>query len=125
MKRSQFTDNQTAALIGRIVILEELVAKLMERVDQQDGRERQESSIRFLEERLTQLTRPRALLTEKEAAELLGVHIQSLKRWRVEHPSPRIPFISYEGGDVRYRVEDIESYLKSRERGAKAALRAA
>ena len=84
MKRSQFTDNQTAALIGRIVILEELVAKLMERVDQQDGRERQESSIRFLEERLTQLTRPRALLTEKEAAELLGVHIQSLKRWRVE-----------------------------------------
>lgn len=83
-----------------------------------------ESRIRFLEERLAQLTRPKTLLTEREAAELLRVHIQSLKRWREEKP-PRIPFVAYEGGDIRYRVEDLESYLKSRERGKRAALRAA
>jgi len=81
--------------------------------------------VRFLEERLKNATAPKDLLTEKEAAEMLRVHIQSLKRWRAEKPA-RIPFVRTEGGDIRYRVDAIESYLKSRERGsAKTSLRAA
>jgi Helix-turn-helix domain len=78
----------------------------------------QESRIRFLEERLKQLTQPRALLTEQETAELLRVHVRTLKRWRIDENPPRICFIVMEGGDIRYRVEEIERYLKGRERGA-------
>ncbi len=118
MAKPRFTDFGTAALIGRVVILEELVDAL------QQSNERQENRIRFLEEHLTQLTRPRALLAEQEAAEMLRVHVRTLKRWRNERPA-RIQFITFEGGDIRYRTEDVERYLNNRTRGAKAALRAA
>lgn len=118
MKTPRFTDNQTAALIGRIVILEELVEKLMERANQQDGRDRQ------IEDQLTRVVSRSRLMTEREAATELRVTVRTMINWRNEKP-PRIPFIVTEGGNVRYRVEAIESYLKSRERGAKATLRAA
>jgi len=116
--RPRFTDDATAAAIGRIVILEEKVESLVESLSAAEERiARHDHRIRFLEERLQQLQCPRELLTEREAAELLRVHIQTLRDWRKEHPAPRIPFILMEGGDIRYRVEAIETYLKSRERG--------
>jgi hypothetical protein len=118
MKKPRFTDHQTAALIGRIVILEELVGKLMERADQQDERMAQ------IEDQLTRVVSRSRLMSESEAAAELGFTVRTLINWRNESP-PRIPFFLTEGGNVRYRVEAIESYLKSRERGAKAALRAA
>jgi len=123
--RSQLIDKSTAELLGRAALQERVIAELAERLDAANQRiERQESRIRVLEERLANLTRPRTLLTIKEAIEMLGLSGRTLKRWRDES-RPRIPFILLEGGGVRYKVVAIESYLQSRERGAKAALRAA
>jgi hypothetical protein len=116
MTKPRFTDNDTAALIGRITILEELVEKLMERAEQQDGRDRQ------IEDQLTRVVSRSRLMTEREAAAELRVTVRTMINWRNEKP-PRIPFIVTEGGNVRYRIEAIESYLNSRERGAKASLR--
>jgi predicted site-specific integrase-resolvase len=51
------------------------------------------------------------LLTLKEAAERIGVAPQTLMNWRAKGygpPSARI------GGRVRYRPEDIDSWIKSR-----------
>jgi len=45
---------------------------------------RRDARIKILEERLTQLTRPRELLTEKEAAAILRVHPDTLKGRRKE-----------------------------------------
>ncbi len=119
--RSQLIDKSTAELLGRAALQERVITELAERLDAAHQRiERQESRIRVLEERVASLTRPRELLTEKEAAATLRVHTQSLKRWRDERPA-RIPFILFEGGDIRYRVEEIERYLKSRERGIQPA----
>jgi hypothetical protein len=115
--KSRFTDNPTVALIGRIVVLEELVEKLLERAEQQDHRSRQ------IESRLERVVSRSQLMTERQAAELLDVSIESMAKWRKERPA-RIPVIRTEGGLIRYRVEAIESYLQSRERG-RSALRAA
>lgn len=125
--KTRYQDDKLLAAIGHIAILEEKVEFLTGElraavltIQHLDHR------TKFLEEHQKQLTRPRTLLTEKEAAEMLGVHIETMRKWRKEHPAPRIPFIQLEGGDVRYRAEAIESYLNSRERGAKSrALKAA
>jgi hypothetical protein len=109
--RSQLIDKSTAELLGKIALLEELVKTLIERADQSDLRCRQ------LESQLQRVVSRSQLVTEKQAAELLRVHVDTLKTWRKERPRPRIPHIVYEGGDVRYRVEAIENYLQSRERG--------
>jgi Helix-turn-helix domain len=117
--RLRFSEDPLATAIGRLVVIEDKYDDLIEILTAaQELIARQDHRIKFLEDRLTQLTRPRELLTEKEAAEVLRVHIQTLRDWRKEHPAPRIPFIVMEGGDIRYRVEAIDSYLKSRERGA-------
>jgi hypothetical protein len=118
----KWINDPLAAAIGRIVMLEERVAECEQ---QREQIAHQAERIKFLEERLTQLTRPRELLTEKEAAAMLRVHIRTLKRWRVERPSPRIPYIVTEGGDVRYRVEAIDRYLNSRERPNQTAKKGA
>lgn len=120
--RSQLIDKSTAELLGRAALQERVITELAERLDAAHQRiERQESRIQFLEERIASLQRKPELLTEKEAAALLRVHPETLKSWRKEHPSPRIPFILMEGGDIRYRAEAIESYLKSHERGTQPA----
>jgi hypothetical protein len=127
MRRSapQYQDDKLATAIGHIAILkDESAGQREDLTDARDRIARLENQIRFLDERLTQLTRPRVLLAEHEAAEMLRVHVRTLKRWRNERPA-RIPFITFEGGDVRYRTEDIERYLHSRTRGTKTALRAA
>jgi len=100
--KPKFTDNKTAALIGRITILEEMVETLtngLRAMQERDGHK--DSRIRFLEDRVAQLTRPRTLLTEKEAAAMLQAHINTLRAWRKEKPS-RIPFIRTESGNIRY-----------------------
>jgi len=118
--KPKFTDSPTAALIGRVVILEEIVAALLERADQQEFRARQ------MEERLARVTSRSQLMSERDLANLLQVSVQTLKNWREEKPRPRIQFILTEGGSIRYKVEAVETYLESRERGKpKAALKAA
>jgi chromosome segregation ATPase len=124
-KQQHLLDDREAALVGHITLLKEEVLSQREALGVANKQITDLGNrVRFLEERLAELTRPRTLLTEKEAAEMLRVHIQSLKRWRNEKPA-RVPFVLFEGGDVRYRAEDIERYLQSRERGARSALRAA
>jgi Helix-turn-helix domain len=120
--RPKWISDPLTATIGRIVMLEERVAECEQ---QREQIAHQAERIKFLEERLAQLTRPRDLLTEKEAAEKLRVHFQTLRDWRKERPWPRIPYILMEGGDIRYRLDDIENYLKSRERGAATAKKGA
>jgi len=126
MAKPRFRDDPNTSTIGRVVLAEEDIAALQEALNAGTERiGRLESRAKFLEERLAQLTRPRTLLTTKEAAAELGVHVETMRKWRKERPSPRIPFIVMEGGDVRYRVEEIERYLNSRTRGMKPALKAA
>jgi excisionase family DNA binding protein len=50
------------------------------------------------------------LLTEKEAAEKLGMSVAALRRWRLEMRGPT--FIRV-GTRIRYREEDLESYVES------------
>lgn len=116
--RLGLVDKSTAELLGRIALLEELVKTLIERADQQDHRSRQ------IESRLERVVSRSQFVTEAQAAELLNVCVESLARWRKERPAPRIPFIRTESGKIRYRIEAIENYMQSRERG-KSVLRAA
>lgn len=113
------SDPSIMAVVGRLVTLEErLVELLAEREQQREQIAGQDTRIKRLEERISNMSRPDRLMTEKEVATLIGVSNHSLSRWRKERPA-RIPFVLFEGGDIRYRVEAIESYLQSRERGAK------
>lgn len=117
-ERPGFRDNPLVSAIGRIVLLEEECAALLDGLKvatTQLGE--QAARIERLERRLREMGQPGQLMTEKEVAAVLRVHIQSLKRWREEKPTPRIPFVLFEGGDVRYRAEVVEAYLRSRERG--------
>lgn len=83
---------------------------------------RLETRIKFLEARLGSERKPE-LYTTEEVADLLGVSMNTLSNWR--KGKPVIPFILFEGGGIRYHAEEIDRYLKSRERGAKASLRVA
>jgi|SRR5215470_12454905 len=121
-KQTKWINDPIAAAIGRIVMLEERVTELVTEGEQQRERiERQSARIERLEKQLCEMGQPGRLMTEKDVAKILRLHIDTLKSWRKEKPSPRIPFILMEGGDVRYRVEVIEAYLKSRERGNSSA----
>jgi excisionase family DNA binding protein len=51
------------------------------------------------------------LLSTKEAARLLGVHHNTLCKWRIRGVGPR--FIKA-GNTVRYRGSDIEAWLQNR-----------
>ena len=50
------------------------------------------------------------LLTEEDVAKRLHVSLASMRRWRLERRGP--PFIKV-GSLVRYRSEDLESWLAS------------
>jgi excisionase family DNA binding protein len=52
-----------------------------------------------------------ALLSTKEAARLLGVHPNTLSKWRIRGTGPR--FIKA-GNMIRYRKSDIEAWLQNR-----------
>lgn len=88
----RFIDDNTAALIGRLLILEELVADLRERLERQERRG----------------VNPNKLVSEKEAAKLLGVSVSTLTRWR-KSSRPAIPAITREG-IIRYSMADIERF---------------
>jgi excisionase family DNA binding protein len=50
------------------------------------------------------------LLTIRQAAEILNVHVETLRRW---DKSGRLKAIRVnERGDRRYRMADLENYLK-------------
>jgi excisionase family DNA binding protein len=52
------------------------------------------------------------LLTIRQAAEILNVHVETLRRW---DKSDKLPAIRVnDRGDRRYRMEDIENYLNNR-----------
>ena len=59
-----------------------------------------------------------ALLTEHEVAEQLHVSVASLRRWRLERSGPQ--FIKV-GSLVRYRPEDLETWLAARPTGGAGA----
>jgi hypothetical protein len=83
--RPKWINDPFMAAIGRVVMLEERVAELSAESEQRREQiARRDTRIKILEERLTQLTRPRELLTEKEAAAILRVHPDTLKGRRKE-----------------------------------------
>ena len=52
------------------------------------------------------------LLTIRQAAEVLNVHVETLRRW---DKSGKLPAIRVnDRGDRRYKPEDLENYLNSR-----------
>jgi len=59
-----------------------------------------------------------ALLTEEEVAEQLHVSVASLRRWRLERRGPQ--FIKV-GSLVRYRPEELETWLTALPTGGSAA----
>jgi len=52
------------------------------------------------------------LLTIRQAAEILNVHVETLRRWDNKGKLPAIKV--NDRGDRRYRQEDIENYLNKR-----------
>jgi hypothetical protein len=56
-----------------------------------------------------------ALLSQREAAELLHLSVRSLERLRVMGTGPRFLRV---GHSVRYRPEDIQAFVASRLKGS-------
>ncbi|MGI8420361.1 MAG: helix-turn-helix domain-containing protein [Candidatus Levyibacteriota bacterium] len=56
------------------------------------------------------MTEALKLIRIKEAAELLGVNPATLRKWDKEGKLPAIKISKR--GDRRYRIEDIEKFLK-------------
>jgi excisionase family DNA binding protein len=51
------------------------------------------------------------LITIKEVAKLIGVHTETLYRWRKARK--HLPFISVDSS-IRYRLSDIENFIEKR-----------
>ena len=49
------------------------------------------------------------LITEKTAAEMLGMSVGTLQNWRCNSEGPTYLKL---GGAVRYRPEDLEAYVE-------------
>lgn len=54
------------------------------------------------------------LLTETEAAKILGFSPRTLQKWRVRGHGPRFIKISDNKGPVRYRPQDLHTFLADR-----------
>jgi excisionase family DNA binding protein len=52
------------------------------------------------------------LLTEREAAEILGVSAQLLRKWRAQRPG-HLPCVRI-GRCVRYHPKDVEGFIERR-----------
>jgi predicted DNA-binding transcriptional regulator AlpA len=64
----------------------------------------------------------RRLIDEREAAELLGLSIRTLRKWRlVGSPSNKLPFRKL-GRAVRYDVADISALVESSRRSSTSDL---
>jgi hypothetical protein len=115
--RSQLIDKSTAELLGRIALQERVIAELVSRLDAQD------QAIAELKRLLSRTVSPCQLVSEARAAELLDLSVQTLARWR-KSSRPPIPVVAQEGV-IRYRLEDVERFIREGTRGARPALRAA
>jgi predicted DNA-binding transcriptional regulator AlpA len=51
------------------------------------------------------------MLTEKDLSKLLPISLHALRRWRTEGRGPK--FIKVGGTLVRYRMEDVEKFLRA------------
>ena len=54
------------------------------------------------------------LLTNSEAADLLGLSPRTLESWRAAHPKPVGPKFLRIGRSIRYRPADVNGYLTRR-----------
>jgi excisionase family DNA binding protein len=63
------------------------------------------------------LGRPARLLTAVEAAEYLGMRVQTLAAWRCNNRYPDLRYIKV-GQHIRYRLADLERWLQSRTVGS-------
>src|SRR5262245_33907690 len=97
-------DKATAETIGQIALQQQLIADLIGRVAE-------------LERRLSRSVAPSQLVSEAQAAKLLGVSPQTLARFR-KMSRPPIPTV-YVEGIIRYRAADIEQFIQQRTRGFK------
>ena len=52
-----------------------------------------------------------ALRTERQASEILGIALPTLRKWRCLRQ--QIPFVKL-GRSVRYRLADLENFLNSK-----------
>lgn len=56
------------------------------------------------------------LLSQQQAAEILGVSPRTLEGWRYRGaPEPGLPFVKI-GGAVRYRRRDLDAFIEGRMR---------
>lgn len=61
----------------------------------------------------------RQLLTTEEAADHLGLSVQTLCNWRAKGASP-LPWVKV-GRYVRYKLADLEAYIAAHTQGGPAA----
>ena len=115
--RSKLVDKTTAELLGKIALQEKLIGELLSRLEEQDQR------MAEMERRLSRAVSPSQLVSEGRAAKLLGLSSQTLARWR-KSSRPPIPVIEREGV-IRYRLEEVEKFIREGTRGARGALKAA
>ena len=54
----------------------------------------------------------RRMLTQKEAAQIIGVSVHTLEMWRWQKTYP-LPYLKI-GTLVRYRMRDIDAFLETR-----------
>ncbi|WP_114856462.1 helix-turn-helix domain-containing protein [Brachybacterium sp. YJGR34] len=67
-------------------------------------------------------TRPARLLTSDDLAELLGVELRTIERWRKSGKGP--PFMLF-GRTVRYHPTRVQQWMVSREQGGPSSSRGA
>jgi hypothetical protein len=115
--RSQLIDKSTAELLGEIALQGKLITELVSRLNEQELR------IVEMERRLSRAVSSVQMVSEARAAELLDLSVQTLARWR-KSPRPPIPILCREGV-IRYRLEDVERFIREGARGARPALKAA
>jgi predicted DNA-binding transcriptional regulator AlpA len=56
---------------------------------------------------------PTRLLNEHDAADVLGISVSSLRRWRSERRGHGPAWIKVNGSAVRYSADDLLEYINS------------
>ena len=58
------------------------------------------------------------LLTPAQAADFLGLKVQTLATWRCRDPQ-RLPWIQVSDRAVRYSTDDLDAYISQRRMGGR------